>query len=236
MVSRKHNYILWITVVLMICATVAYVIGYNTYIRKYGNQFNSKVTNYNDAIKVKNSVDRENVSNEIDTFKEKEDEELIDEEDTSTAVFASEAEKINNRTEFTTIVIDKKNKTTDKDTEDAPLHLIGLTKVQLAKYYEYYINNLPTEEMAKGLLSVRVMNFSEDEVVIQKIYDESTVLYYITENDGLVKVYYSDKETLYESTGIFVEDLPPIEQKNIKNGMYVENKDELISILEGYSS
>ena len=98
------------------------------------------------------------------------------------------------------------------------------------------MNNKPTEEMEKGLINIEIVSFSSEKVVINKIYDESTVVYFITENDGFIKVYYSDKKTLYENTGILVKDLPAIEKKNLQAGMFVSDKDELISILEGYSS
>ena len=41
--------------------------------------------------------------------------------------------------------------------------------------------NKPKEETEKGLLKIEIVSFSSNEIIINKIYDASTVVYYITE-------------------------------------------------------
>ncbi len=240
MIRHKHSYILWVALFILLAGIIAYMVGYNRYISKYSGQFDDKIVqDYVRAQKDNNDKLDEDIGNIEGNQSEYDvnDRESLDMFDhTSTEVISNNLDKINSDTKLTTISLDKKNKKTSKKSIAMPINMIGLTKVSLSKYYDYYTSNMPTEEMEKGLLSVRIIKFSKDEVVIQKIYDESTILYYITEENGYVKVFYADKETLYESTDILMRELPVLEQENIKAGMFVKDKDELITILEGYSS
>ena len=241
MIRHKYNYMIWIAIIILIAGMVAYMVGYNRYISRYSGQFDDKIIDESIRVQNKNKSDAARIEKKDETYefevnKNRAFNSLDMYSDESKQVIASSVEKISSDTKLTTISIDKKNKSTSKETKVMPINMIGLTKVSLVKYYDYYINNMPTEEMAKGLLSVRVIKFSKKEVVIQKIYDESTVLYYVTEENGYVKVFYADKKTLYESTEILMNELPVLEQENIKAGMFVKDKDELITILESYSS
>ena len=249
MIRHKYNYILWGALIILIAGMVAYMVGYNRYISKYSGQFDDKIIDESIRVQNKNKIENAREKNRETAMIEGQDEDHEFELDASMdvnsldmygnesrQVIASSLDKINSDTKLTTISIDKKSKSTSKKSMVMPINMIGLTKVSLAKYYDYYINNMPTEEMAKGLLSIRIIKFNKEEVVVQKIYDESTVLYYVTEDNGYVKVFYADKKTVYESTEILMNELPVLEQENIKAGMFVKDKDELITILEGYSS
>jgi len=60
--------------------------------------------------------------------------------------------------------------------------------------------------------------------------------YYLLEKNGYVVVVEADKKTPFEYTDILLEDLPDLLQKEIRNGKYVDTKEELYGFLENYSS
>ncbi len=58
----------------------------------------------------------------------------------------------------------------------------------------------------------------------------------LAEVDGEVVVYYNDKKTIYENTGIMTENLSADEIAMLKIGYFVEGEEQLFGILENYSS
>lgn len=116
--------------------------------------------------------------------------------------------------------------------------LLGRTREELLFYLDYYMEEPPVEEFQKGLIAYELLSFSKDRVVLRKTYDSNRVLYeyYIAVFDNEVVVYYSDKKTIFEYTGISTENLPEIELRKLNYGIYVKNKEELYGILENYSS
>lgn len=116
--------------------------------------------------------------------------------------------------------------------------ILGKNRKELIEYLSVYMEELPLEEFQKGLLSYELLSFSADRVVLRKTYDSGLVgyEYYIAVFDNEVVVYYSDKKTVYEYTGISVKNLPEIELRKLNYGIYVKNQEELYGILENYSS
>lgn len=60
--------------------------------------------------------------------------------------------------------------------------------------------------------------------------------YIISEKDGYVIVYLSDKKTVYEYTTIEIQYLPENIQKELKKGKPVEDVGQVYGFLENYSS
>lgn len=60
--------------------------------------------------------------------------------------------------------------------------------------------------------------------------------YYIKCEDGLLVVYLHDNSTVFERTGIYLEELPQALQEEIKDGKYIATKEGLYGLLENYSS
>ena len=83
-----------------------------------------------------------------------------------------------------------------------------------------------------------VVKFSSERLVVKKIYDSSKIKYkyYLIAIDGEVVVYYGDKKTVYEYTGIETDKLSKREVNKLKKGIEVKDENELFSILENYSS
>lgn len=119
-----------------------------------------------------------------------------------------------------------------------PGFLIGMTKEELTTYVTNYMNQLSLAEYEAGLLSYDVVSFSENKVVLRKTYDSTKVpyKYYVNISDGMVTVYYSDLESVYEYTHIPAVDLSEEDRLALIEGIYVKDREELYSILEGFSS
>ncbi len=60
--------------------------------------------------------------------------------------------------------------------------------------------------------------------------------YVLLAEDGFVAVYQADRETLYATTGILVDNLPANLQQEIRDGKIIDSEEQLYSFLENYSS
>ncbi len=60
--------------------------------------------------------------------------------------------------------------------------------------------------------------------------------YVLLPEDGFVAVYQADRETLYATTGILLENLPDNLQEEIQDGKIIDSEEQLYNFLENYSS
>lgn len=60
--------------------------------------------------------------------------------------------------------------------------------------------------------------------------------FYLYEINGYIVVYEKDKKTPYEYTDISYDELPELIKKEIRNGKYLKNEEELYGFLENYTS
>lgn len=126
----------------------------------------------------------------------------------------------------------------DSVARTAPGFLIGMTREELSAYVGKYMENLSLAEYEAGLMAYDIVSFSEDKVVLRKTYDASKVPYkfYVNITDGMVTVFYSDMESVFEYTHIPAVDLAEEDRLALIEGIYVKDREELYSILEGFSS
>lgn len=144
----------------------------------------------------------------------------------------------NSKTEYELIVEDRQSKDVTTTKLNTPTELIGLSKEQVIEYCNNIMDNPGIEETGKGLIACELVSFSEQKIVIKKVYDNkvSQNKFFIIEENGFVTVYYQDKKSVFEYTQISVNYLNKDEISKLKEGFYVENENMLYSILEGYSS
>lgn len=126
----------------------------------------------------------------------------------------------------------------DSVARTAPGFLIGMTREELSAYVNKYMENLSLPEYEAGLMAYEIVSFSEDKVILRKTYDASKVPYkfYVNITDGMVTVFYSDMESVFEYTHIPAVDLAEEDRLALIEGIYVKDREELYSILEGFSS
>ncbi len=159
-----------------------------------------------------------------------------DEKDAITAV--GKTSKVTTSTEYVLETYDIKTDQTVTNTAPTPEYLIGLTREEVIAYLNGYIKNMSLEEYQQGLISYELVSFSSEKIVLRKTYnsDYMQYKYYIAVEDGEVVVYYSDRETIFEYTGIEAAALSEEEQIKLNYGIYVKDQEELYGILENYSS
>ncbi len=141
-------------------------------------------------------------------------------------------------TEYTLQTYDVETDTTKEEVLPTPSYLIGLTREDVIQYLKDYMQELPLNEFQKGLVSFEVMSFSTDNIVLKKTYDADKVeyKYYLKEQNGYIVAYYGDQKTVFDYTGVSIENLSAFEQQQLQEGIAVRNLDELYALLENYSS
>ena len=119
-----------------------------------------------------------------------------------------------------------------------PSEFVTLDKSGLKKYLAGYMEDMPVREYLDGLISYEIIEFTDDKLVLRKTYasDWTNNEFCLCDVNGEIVVYYSDKSTVYEYTGIKTKDIDEEEQVRIKIGYFVADEEELYSLLESYSS
>jgi hypothetical protein len=147
-------------------------------------------------------------------------------------------DRITDKTEYILEIFHVNSDQVTSQIEMIPADFAGKTRGELIIYLEDFMNNLPLEESLKGLMSFDLISFSKEKILLRKTYANlaSENKFYLTEVDGEVVVYYNDKKTLYENTGIMTENLSADEIAMLKIGYFVEGEEQLFGILENYSS
>ncbi len=145
---------------------------------------------------------------------------------------------ITNKTEFKLITYDLQNNSYKEETKSVSSDWIGLNRQELLDSLSEYMKNLPLDEVRAGLISYDLQSFSKDTIVLIKNYDSASMPYeyYVTAVNYEVVVFYCDKKTVFEYTGIDARNLSNTEQTKLLEGIFVLDKEELYGILENYSS
>ena len=128
--------------------------------------------------------------------------------------------------------------TTIREAKRMPAEVIGYNRRQFAEYLEKVMEDELSEEQKNGFLSVELIDFSKDSVVVRKSYKEpeKECEFYLDVQMGRVIVRNSGDDTLYAYTEIKFETLPENLKREILRGYPVENLEVLYEFLESYSS
>lgn len=119
-----------------------------------------------------------------------------------------------------------------------PAEFVALDRTKLQNYLDSYIDDMPLEEYLDGLIDFEIIELNKDKLVLRKTYgtDWNTDKFFLCENNGEIVVYYSDKKTVFEYTGIPIDSIGEEEQLKIRLGYFVSDEEELYALLESYSS
>lgn len=148
------------------------------------------------------------------------------------------ADIVSPATHYTLEIFDVATGKTGKSEMNMPEYLLGLDREGIISYLNTYMQDLSLEEYQSGLIAYDLVAFSANGLTLKKTYNSESVQYKycLSVRAGMVIVYYSDKKTVYEYTGISIEDLPEEEQTRLNYGLFVKDDAELYGILENYSS
>ncbi len=222
--------------VLAGAAVLALIFGMNlfTYKRAIG-EVEEMQTDYENRVSEQVEVQ---VAKAMEKEREKEALENITEEESTEDVMNGQEESLDINTIYQIQKYDAVKDTTETDYETLPEEMVGFTRKDMDDYCKEYMEQVPAEEYLLGLQSTGVVSFSHDRLVVKKVYDGSKVKYkyYLIAVEGEVVIYYGDKKTVYEYTGIETGKLAKEEQNKLKRGIEIRDDNELYSILENYSS
>lgn len=145
---------------------------------------------------------------------------------------------ITDKTEYILEILNVSSDQVTSQNEMIPADFAGKTRGELVSYLEKFMKDMPLDESLKGLISFELISFSKDKIILRKTYQDLAKenKFYLTIVDGEVVVYYNDKKTVYEYTGISVEHLSADEIAMLRIGYFVEAEEQLFGILENYSS
>ncbi len=227
--SRKISYV-WIALGIVLAIIVGDFISYHMVL----NKMDSMQTDYEQRVSELVEVD---VTKQLENKAEEVVERIV-ENNTDSVTASTGEEALNVNTVYQIQRYDVQKDTTATDYETLPQDLVGFTREQADGYFKDYMNRLPVEEYLDGLQSIGIVSFSAERLVVKRIYDNSKVEYrfYLIAVDGEVVVYYGDKKTVYEYTGIETKNLSKEERTMLKKGIEVKDEEELYGILENYSS
>ena len=151
---------------------------------------------------------------------------------------ASSSETLSVETEYVLEERDIDGHTTVETTWKLPDKYVGMDREQFLEAMEFYEAFPPLSEMERGFVSLEVLSFSRERVVVQMNYRyvKPSSSFYLAAYDNEVLVYLEDKETVYIETDIMLEELSDELQKEVIDMMWIENEEELYDFLEAYSS
>ena len=119
-----------------------------------------------------------------------------------------------------------------------PPQYIGMNRMQFLGIMEQYEASPPLSEMERGFVSLEVLSFSRERVVVRMNYSyvQPSASFYLAVYDNEVVVYLEDRKTIYINTQIPLNTLPEDIQEEIIMMKWVPNEESLYNFLENYSS
>ena len=143
----------------------------------------------------------------------------------------------------TAFVIEEYDKNTDitaTHEEEVPGKYMGMNRAAFVDAMMSYEMSPPLDEQKRGLVSVDVLSFSEDRILLRKIYEivpeEEEKIFYLVAEDHYITVYMEDMKNIYLYTDIHLEDLPIELQEEIIQKKLIQGENNLFHFLESYSS
>ena len=144
-------------------------------------------------------------------------------------------QKINSDTKYILEIYNGDSEENVREERTMPSEYAGMTRKELEEYLKEYMSDMPEEDVEAGLIDMKLMSFSREELVIRKTYQEETG-FILRLVDGEVTIFSRANEDEFEKTGIPQELLTEEEIHALEEGYSVENEKDLYSILENFSS
>ncbi len=121
---------------------------------------------------------------------------------------------------------------------EVPIALLGLNKEKVIQYCDSYGSYMTEEEKKLGLQQCQLISFSKERIVIRKTYmleESPSYSYYAILEENHLKVYYSDKKTLFIDTPIELTKMEEEIINELKEGVFIKSIWEVYGYLDEYS-
>ena len=147
-------------------------------------------------------------------------------------------ENLNADTSYVLEEKDIRNNTIVETIWKLPAKYIGMNREEFLEAMKIYEASPPLEELERGFVSLEVLSFSPEKVVVQMNYEYVLPgeCFYLMVEDNYVVVYLEDQKTVYMDTDILLKELPEELQQQIIQIMYMPDEESLYDFLENYSS
>ncbi len=141
--------------------------------------------------------------------------------------------------------LESENSKLESNEFNIPIELIGYTRGKVIEYLEKNGDFFVSDD--EELISIMLVSFSEDRVVIRKNVREGAVViypngeserynYYIGFKEEKVVVFKKDKQTVFIETGITFDMVDKETRESINEGVWIENINMLYRYLESITS
>ena len=149
-----------------------------------------------------------------------------------------EAQVICADTQYIIEEVDLKKDTAVETKWKVPDKYIGMDRQQFVREMELYQQSPSLKDQELGIVSVEVVSFSRERVIIRKnyIFKELCTSFYLVNEKNYVVVYADDLATVYMNTNISLDILPDELKQEIIQNKYIATEEELYNFLESYSS
>ena len=144
-------------------------------------------------------------------------------------------QKINSDTKYIVEIYNGDSEENVREVRTMPSEYAGMTRKELEAYLDSFMSDLPEEEVDAGLIDIKLVSFSKDELVIRKTYQEDKG-YILRLVDGEVTIFSRANEDEFEKTGISQDSLTEEDIRALQEGYSVDSEKDLYSILENFSS
>ncbi len=144
-------------------------------------------------------------------------------------------QKINSDTKYIVEIYNGDSEENVREVRTMPSEYAGMTRKELEAYLGSFMSDLPEEEVDAGLIDIKLVSFSKDELVIRKTYQEDKG-YILRLVDGEVTIFSRANEDEFEKTGISQDSLTEEDIRALQEGYSVDSEKDLYSILENFSS
>lgn len=162
----------------------------------------------------------------------------LESESEETLAVAANAPRITCDTRFVTQKIDLQTGKISESTGSVPEKYVGMGREQFVDCITDAIASPLLEERREGIISVEVLSFSSEKIVIQKSYrkKETAESFLLTVEENRVVIYDRDRQSIYMKTAVDARFLPHELRDKILRGWEVSSKDELEKFLVSYTT
>ena len=117
---------------------------------------------------------------------------------------------------------------------DVPVEILGYDRERVSDY----LDGIKSKSSEKNLINIQLKSFSGEQIVVRKtiVNNETIYKYFVISENDVIKIYNSDKKTLFADTGISITGLDEEYKNKLTEGFYIETIHELYNYLESVTS
>ncbi len=117
-----------------------------------------------------------------------------------------------------------------------PSYLLDVERAVVERFFDHVYEGFEEYSGVYQVKEAKVVSFSPELVEVSKTVEQITEGYFVHVLNDTIVVYYADRSTVFEATGISILNLPEEDQIRLRQGIFVDTQAEVFSILEAYTS